>query len=243
MGKSKEMFMNLQEQDENIEQKVKTKLFKASCHSISSIMGIKGLGEMGKTYAQEWVLKNRYGRKKDWYSKYVEKGLVVEETGITMLSQQENTLLFKNDEYFENDFIVGSPDIIHLDRVIDIKSSWSIYQFPFFETEIPKKEYYWQLQGYMMLTNLKKAALCYCLIDTPKPLIDQELKKLYYQTGGRAEDWTPETYAELAENYKFNDIPFKDKIKIFEIKRNDEDIERIKSRVLELREYIKTIQK
>lgn len=219
----------------NVEQPVK--LFKISCASIGKIMKPKGLGITGETYLREWYLSKKYHRKKDFFSKYVEKGLSVEYLGIQMLSKHEGVELSKNDEWFENDFMNGFPDVIH-DKITDIKSSWSIFTFPFYDKELPNDDYEWQLQGYMDLTGKNVAQIAYCLIDTPQPLIDMELKKLYYQSGGRTEDWQPEQWAELAENYKFNDIPFSDRIRIFEVNRNDEKIERIKERVQICRDYI-----
>ncbi len=44
--------------------------------------------------------------------------------------------------------------------------------FPWFETEIPNKDYYFQLQGYLWLTNKTEAVLAYCLIDTPLEIVE-----------------------------------------------------------------------
>jgi hypothetical protein len=215
--------------------------FKASAHSVGSIMGVKGLGKTGESYCKEWYLKKTYNRKKDFFSKYVDKGLAVEHVGIEMLGRKLTDRLWKNDEYFSNEFVEGFPDVIHDDTVWDIKSSWDLFSYPFFDTEIPNKDYFFQLQAYMWLTGLNKAALAYCLIDTPRPLVDQELKKLYYQTGGKSEDWSPETYEELYVNYRFDDIPEKDRIKIFEIKRDESVIKQVEKRVKECRTYLETI--
>lgn len=219
------------------------KQFKASCHAIHEIMGIKGLGKTGENYLKKWYLEKKYNRKKDFWAKQVEKGLQVEPIGIQMLSEFEGIELSKNDEWFEDEFIQGTPDVIYKDMVTDIKCSWDIFSFPWFETEIPNKDYFYQLQGYMALTGLKKASLVYCLIDTPDPIIAQELRKLYYQSGGRAEDWTPETNNELAENYKFNDIPQKDRMVRFDIERDEKVISLIKDRVKISREYLDSIVK
>lgn len=217
--------------------------FKIACHAIGEIMGQKGLGKTGETYVKEWYISKQFKRKKDFYSKYVEKGLQVEETGIEMFSVwlNEGVKLEKNIEWFKNDFMLGCPDVIYNEKVSDIKSSWSLFTFPYFDKELTNKDYWWQLQGYMALTGLKKASLVYCLIDTPTPIVQQELKKLYFQSGGRAEDWTPETYAELGENYKFSDIPDEDRIRVFEIERDDAAIKSIEERVKVCREYLASI--
>jgi hypothetical protein len=217
------------------------KQFKIRSSAIGEIMGIKGIGKTGESYLKKWYLENKYKRKKEFWANQIEKGLRVEPIGIAMLSRKLNVELSKNDEWFENDLMQGTPDIILDDEIIDIKCSWDIFSFPWFDKEIPNKDYYWQLQGYMALTGMKKASLVYCLIDTPDPLIALELKKLYYQSGGVAEDWTPETNAELAENYKFNDIPEQDRIIKFDIERNDEDIELIYKRVAVCRDYLNSV--
>lgn len=217
------------------------KEFKARASACGEIMGIKGLGKTGENYLKKWYLENKYKRKKEFWANQVEKGLRVEPIGIEMLSRKMGIELSKNDEWFDNEFLQGTPDLVLEDKIIDIKSSWDIFSFPWFETELPNKDYYWQLQCYMALTGIKKAAIAYCLIDTPDPLIALELKKLYYQSGGVAEDWTPETNAELAENYRFNDIPEQDRIRIFEVERNNKDIELIYERVKISREYINSL--
>lgn len=215
------------------------KEFKISASSCSEIMGVKGLGKTGENFLKKWYLSKKYNRKQQWYSKFVEKGLMVEYKGIEMLSDIQGMDLTKNEQWFENDLMGGFPDVIYNGIVFDIKSNWDIFTFPFFEKELPNKDYYWQLQVYMAVTGLSKASIVYCLIDTPQPLIDQELKKLYFQSGGKAEDWNPETYEKLAVNYKFTDIPESERIKTFDVIRNDSDIELIGKRVIECREYIK----
>jgi hypothetical protein len=215
--------------------------FKASAHSCGKIMGVKGLGKTGETALQEWVIKKRFNRRPKFFSKFVEKGLRVEDLGRDLLNELQGTNYTKNDEYFENDFTLGFPDIVENDIIIDIKSSWDIFSFPMFESELPNKDYYWQLQCYMAMSGVKKAAIAYCLIDTPQPLIEQELRKLYYQSGGHAEDWNPEVNQELAKNYKFDDIEKSERVKMFYVDYNEKAVELIKKRVLESREYLKSI--
>lgn len=195
-----------------------------------------------KSYCEQWYLEKKYNRKKEWYSNKVEKGLRVEPIGIKMLSSFEGVELSKNDEWFDNKFIEGTPDVIFNDTVADIKSSWDIFTFPWFEKELPNKDYYWQLQGYMDIAKINKAFIAYCLIDTPNPIIQLELKKLYYASGGVADEWTPEINEQLAENFKFSDIPEMDRIKKFEVLKNQPDIQRIYERVEMCRKYIDTLK-
>lgn len=203
------------------------------------------LPEGAKTYCEEWVKSNNWKkRKKDFKAIVIEKGLKCELDGITFIRE---TFGYedceKNDEFFENEYIEGSPDVLQwkIGKVRDTKLSWDVYTFPMFETVIPNSDYEWQLQGYMILTKYTEASLDYVLIDTPQALVDQDLKKLYFQSGGLAEQWTPENYKHLYENYKFSDIPAEKRIKSFEVKFDPTLEAKIVERVIMCRAYIETI--
>jgi len=69
--------------------------------------------------------------------------------------------------------------------------------------------------------------------------VDRELKKLYYESGGLAEYWNPEDWTALAENYKFGMLTLRERVKIFEVKKDESKIKLIRERVALCREYIK----
>jgi len=192
------------------------------------------------SYLKEWYISKKYNRKKEWFSKFVDKGLAVESDGIDMLSihLNEGVELKKESKYFEKDFIHGFPDVLHEDWVFDTKCVWDVFGFPFYEDEIPDEKYEWQMHGYMYLCDKENAAVVYCLIDTPKPLVDLDLKKLYFQSGGKAEDWHPGMSDELRINYTFQDIPIEDRIKLYEFKKDKAKINLIIERVKMCRDYI-----
>lgn len=194
------------------------------------------------TYLKEWFVSKKYNRKKEFFSKFIEKGLRVETLAIDSLSLHlnEGVELKKNETYFCNEYVHGFPDVVHEAKVFDTKASWDIFSFPFFEAEIPDDKYKWQMDGYMDLTGAEEAWVAYTLINTPQPLIDQERKKLFFQTGGKAEDWSPEVNAELDVNYKFDDIPKEDRIRVFKFKRDQNRINQVYERVKLCREYIET---
>ena len=195
-----------------------------------------------KTYLKTWLKQFLFERNKDWKIAVVEKGLICEQEGIDLVSKVYNfENMFKNEKFFNNDFMQGTPDIIINETVRDIKNSWDLFTFPMFDDELPKKEYWWQLQGYMCLTGIKKAALDYVLIDIPQALVDLDLKKLYFQSGGIAEDWTPEKYQELYRNYRFDDIPEDKRVKTFSFDYEEGIDLKIKERVLMCRKYLNEI--
>lgn len=175
------------------------------------------LSETTKSYVQEWAKEHIYGVKNEIKSKYLEKGLMMEDEAIDKAVEWlDLPFTLKNQKHFEDDYFTGTPDIIIDNIVYDIKCSWSAFSFPLFENEIPTKDYYYQLQTYMHLTGCCKAVLTYVLLNTPQEL----------------------TY-EPQHNY--DNIDKKYKIKTFEIDYNSEVIEDLKTRINNVREYIKTL--
>jgi len=116
------------------------------------------LSQTAKTYVQDLVLEEKYGIKKEFSSRYTDKGNEVEDLSIGLVNEVLNyNFIYKNDEFFENEWIKGTPDVNTDEVLIDVKSSWDASTFPWFETEIPNKDYYYQLQGYMWLIFSKIA--------------------------------------------------------------------------------------
>ena len=194
------------------------KTFKIRCSAIGQIMAnsrTKGqLSKTAQTYAQEWLKEQIYGRRKDISSKYLDKGNSVEDESIEFLTANSDYgFLVKNEEYFENDFLTGTPDIITSEEVIDMKNSWDCFTFPLFFDAIPNKDYFYQLQGYMALTGLKKAKLVYTLMNTDKDI-------------------------NFGKEDNYDDVDAKYRIKTFVVERDEEVIEEIKLRVNEIQEYI-----
>jgi hypothetical protein len=167
------------------------------------------------TYLEQWVKEQLYNTKKQINSKYLTKGNEVEIEAIEYYADVKDLgFVLKNQDYFENDFITGTPDLITNGVVYDFKSSWDCFTFPLFETKVDKN-YEAQLQGYMALTGFKKAKLVYTLQNTPDELQWDE----------------PIDYSIYPDNLR---------IKEFEIDYDSEFIERINNRVIECRNYIKT---
>lgn len=129
-----------------------------------------------KNYLNELHKQVLFKRKSDLKNKYLDKGIQVEEQSLTLYSKVSNFPFYKNEEFFKNDFICGTPDNFK-GKIRDIKSSWDYTTFPFYDTEIKNLDYIYQLNGYMLLTGLKQAELIYCLVDTPFKIINDELRR------------------------------------------------------------------
>ena len=207
----------------------------------------KEAGLLSKT-AQKHLLDvyiaEKYGRKKDIQTKQMKKGVEVEQESIDLLSMYLKMPFNKNEQRFTNDFISGSPDIIDNERIIDIKSSYDLWTFI---GNIPDKLdslYYWQMQSYMWLTGTKSAVIAYCLVNTPENIIEQEKYYLLKKMDVATEE-NPEYVKEAMKiefNMSFDDISINERILMFHVSRNEDDILRIQQKVEKAREFLKEIE-
>jgi hypothetical protein len=199
------------------------------------------LSQTAKTYLHEIYIEEVYGRSKDISNKYTEKGLYVEEDSLNLMCKKYNTLLIKNKQSFDNEFIKGTPDVIIKDqKVLDAKSSWDIWTFS--EADGTNSMYFWQGQGYMYLTGLKKFDLAYCLNNAPEHLIVSEKQKAFYNEG--LKEGSPELVEmedTIDKNMKFDDIPEDERIKVFSFEFEPEAIKKLQKRIVECRNYLNSI--
>lgn len=175
------------------------------------------LSKTTKSYLEEWTKEQIYGVRKNIQSKYLTKGNEVEDDAIKYASAEKGWLFAeKNEEYFEDEFFCGTPDVILEDKIIDIKSSWDCFSFPLFYNAIPNKDYYYQLQVYMHLTGKRKAQLVYVLMNTPEELTFEE----------------SHNYSEISSDYR---------IKIFDVDYDKYAIHHLTEKVADSRDYIKQL--
>ena len=196
------------------------------------------LSKTTKTYLQEIHKEELFNRKKELVSKYLDKGIQVEEQSISLYSEVEGKLFIKNKERFNNAYLTGEPDSIK-GKIIDIKSSWDFSTFPLHETEITNNNYYWQLQGYMALTGLKTAELVYCLVDTPDMLVEDEKRRTSWKTGHL--ELPDDISAEIERNMQYTDIPKKLRVKKFSLDFDSEAIDKLYERIGLCRAHLNTL--
>lgn len=210
--------------------------FKIRCSAIGQIMtNSRTKGQLSKTaqsYVETWIKEQIYKRRKVITTKYMDKGNMVENESISFAGRVLNADITKNEQRYENELLIGTPDVITEDYVIDVKNSWDCFTFPLFYENVPNKDYFYQAQGYMALTGLSHYKLIYTLLDTPDSLIEREFKyasELDYDT--------------FAKDYRYSEIDEAYRIRIFEIERDDSVIDAINGRVIECRNYINNLIK
>lgn len=225
--------------------------FKIRCSGIGQIMtdpktkADKEAGKLSKTcltYVHEWIKEQPefYGRRVNFSNKYTIKGNECEFESIKFAGDYFGWVNpLKNEEQFENDYLTGTPDVILLDSVEDIKNSWSQKTFPLFSSEIPIDGYGWQLQGYMDLLNKKTSGLVYTLMDAPERQIDREARNKAYELG--LDEIEFEMYEEIRLSMIYSDLPNELRIKRFFLDRDKECMLTVQNRVQQIRDYIKTL--
>ena len=165
-------------------------------------------------------------------SKYTTKGLGVEQDSITLFSSILRRMIRSAETKFENDYIIGTPDIIldtddkffssiklvekngvwQVDNnipisqnrtIVDIKSSWDFKTFYKKKFDKVNSTYFWQLQSYMWLTGSASAQLAYCLINTPIAIVNDEKRRLQWKMGVTDPD-TSQEYMDACEQIDRN---------------------------------------
>jgi hypothetical protein len=194
------------------------------------------LSQTAKTYIEDLFNELEFGYRKEFSSRYTDKGLEMEDEAIQFASEQFDwEFVVKNTERFTNDYITGEPDINTDSLLADIKCSWSLDTYPMFEAEMKNKDYYWQLQGYMWLTGKTEAELVYCLMNTPLQIVEDEVRRAHWKAGLIDEDIDLRHEVQLKHNY--DNIPSKLRVKRYIVERDEKAIEKIIEKVEIGREY------
>ena len=220
-------------------------MLKIRCSALGKIMTnarskSEVLSKTCKSYLQELAIEEMYGIKKEFSSRYTDKGIEVERESIDLV--QDNCdfgFMYKNEEHFENDYLTGTPDVNTDNILLDVKSSYDATTFPWFEEEIPNKDYYYQLQGYMALCNKRKSVLAYCLVNTPFQIVEDEVRRAHWKE--HLIDESEELRAYVEARHNFDHIPPEKRIKTFEVRYDKDVVKAIYERIKECRKYYETL--
>lgn len=194
------------------------------------------LSQTTKTYLQELAVQEIYGIRKEFSSRYTDKGNEVEELSIALCNDVLDLgFIYKNEEHFSNDWITGTPDVNTNEILLDVKSSWDATTFPFFDTELKNKDYFYQMHGYMWLTGKEESLLCYCLIDTPLQIVEDEIRREHWKASLIEESLDLRAFVQ--SKHTFGHIPKEKRLKTFKIAKDENVIEDIKTRIEQCREY------
>lgn len=229
------------------------------------------LSDGAKTFCEELVRENVFGRQKAIETKYLEKGIEQEVDSIALYSDFIGEQLVKNTERRENEYWTGEADNIKDGIVRDFKTSWDFNTFPVAATEIRNSLYEWQLQVYMSLWGVSQAELVYCLVDTSMKQIEDEIRRLDWKydvltVGGEVKEnhinflvericnmvYTEAALIDFCEQSAiinidwfdgiFKPLPIEQRIKVFKTQRDEKMLRWGREMVALAREYMNNSQ-
>jgi len=234
---------------------------KITIHNLENVKHIKQLSETCKTYLREWIIERKYGRKKEFTSKPIEKGNATEQDGFQLIQDVlfPNVFLPKSRNFYEDDYKTGNPDVEILGFVIDNKSSYNIFTFPFGETELTNKDNIYQIHTYMDLIKVEKGKVCYTLNDTPFSIVDKELKDWAWKNDVPYDQIPEDKAYEIIKNHiytkeglkmynfvlgtldtsDFVEIPAEKRLISFDFEKDEELIQAINQRCIDCDAWVK----
>jgi len=147
-----------QRSDEWIEQR----LGKFTASETHKLMGIKGLGETGKTYAFEKAIEHLFGKVEEQYISYdMQNGIDLEPLAFKKFSELKalQFLEVESCSFFEDGEETGaSPDgLVSDDAVLEIKCPKANTFFKLVLSNEVDKKYFYQMQKQMKSANKQKA--------------------------------------------------------------------------------------
>lgn len=149
-------------------------------------LGQTAIAYLMEVYAWETQGMIPFG-KEVWEIDQLQKGKIVEEESITLISVHDGLLYFKNDERICNDYLSGEPDIftgdniMNAERIIDAKTCFDYPGFLQKTQEELNPVYGWQVKGYCDITGALIGEVAYCLVDMPETMINDYKRKLFYK--------------------------------------------------------------
>lgn len=213
------------------------------------------LSDGTKSYLSSLYGDIKYGKwnpTKDIGNKFTEKGKKGEEEAISIVCRLDKVVYVKNELTFENDFLKGTPDIIvgedpcNAEKIVDVKCPWDCETFfANLHGEEINPTYFYQMQGYMALTNAPVAEVHFCMVDLPDYMWLRESQKLFNRMEVVTEDDIDFkiAQAQLFRNLNFGDMPLSERRIKFVIDRDEEVIQKIYRQVEKCRPYLQEIER
>jgi len=226
--------------------------YKFRASQISKIMVTAKGGEVlsvgAKTYLNEIYEDSIFGEAPEVDTIEMQKGNLLESDAIRLLSKARNNFYQKHpeDKKLENEYIQGHPDILDVSdqEVIDIKIPFRVRKWFRYTEKDALDNYYWQLLSYMWMAGYQKATIAVCAMPTPDDLIQRDAQKegFSYKANELSPEKFEEEYQKFLNLHNFAVIQEKDRIKFFNVPYNQEDIDRIISKVESAREYLMQLE-
>lgn len=244
------------------------------CHWLGDIMSGVAKGwnvEKSLTCKKKLIQIHReitYNRVAPKKNKYIMKGLMAEEDGLTLYSMYKNYPFHKNTTRLSNGKLTGEIDTHKGDfskpeYTVDIKNAYTLDTLPTFEDKVDV-DYKYQGLGYLELTGADLHIVAHVLVNSPPEIIEYERKKLARELAIIDVDNPPDEYIEGCKKIEINhifdidlfqkqhswfdiftpksewiyDIPIEARVQEFMVERDAAAIQSIYDRIDECREWM-----
>ena len=190
-----------------------------------------GLSETAKAVIRKCYIDQMFGRREFVQTPPMTKGIMVESDTLELVHTVYGETYFKNKTKYSNDFITGTPDVVPAeDKIIDVKSAWTIFTFAAVDEKKARDDYFWQLVGYAWMIGKTKGELIYGLVNTPPELVEKEI----FKSGGT----DPNT---VIKNHTYDDIDPKLRVKRFGFDFTPEDFKEVEEKIILARTFMSTM--
>lgn len=132
------------------------------------------------TYCKDLAKQFVYGFKPEVSTRQMQKGNICEDASIDLYNSVFFTNYKKNTERKTNEWLTGECDIDAPEKIIDIKTAWSLQTFPALKEDCLDTVYEWQGRSYMMLWDKDLFELAFCMVSTPEELVGYENPDIHY---------------------------------------------------------------
>lgn len=124
------------------------------------------LSQTAKSYIKQLAKEEFFQYRTEINSKYIDKGQQQEYDSIELLNIVRQESYSKHIGRVSNEYLTGECDILADDRIIDVKTSWSLDTWPELSEEAANSDYEWQMRAYMLLYDRNMAEVIHCLVTT-----------------------------------------------------------------------------
>lgn len=138
------------------------------------------LSDGAKSHIHTLVRRHLYDYKEpELNTRPIKNGNISEDAAISLVSAVEGAWLSKNEQFFDNGWLCGTPDAWDVPKVYDTKVPETIEGFPIISSAAKrmaeKSGYDWQGRGYMLLLNdagipVDRHGVSYVLMPMPLEL-------------------------------------------------------------------------
>lgn len=148
--------------------------------------GIDVLPPGAITHLENVFRSKFWGRRRILYAKQLDKGNICEEDSLELVSVVDGYPYWKNEQQFENEFIMGCPDNIQI-KTKDTKTKWDMESFDnsaldsTWEAQV--KGYLWLTEDVESLETHTEGEVCCTLVNNPLKQIMAERRKVVQLAG------------------------------------------------------------